>query len=76
MTKPSCFDHKSQEEEIKDFKDWSWQVVQYVSAIDSGFCKEMEDLAEHPETPMDMSTANAATRERSNKLYQEELVVA
>lgn len=69
LTKPSCFDHKSQEEEIKHFKDWSWQVVQYVSAIDSAFSKDMEDLAEHPETPMDMSTANAATRERSNKLY-------
>ena len=69
LTKPSCFDHKSQEEEIKHFKDWSWQVVQYVSAIDSGFSKDLEDLAESPETPMSMSTANAATRERSNKLY-------
>ena len=54
LTKPSWFDHKSQEEEIKHFKDWSWQVVQYVSAIDSAFSKDMEDLAEHPETPMDM----------------------
>ena len=69
LTKPSCFDHKSQEEEIKHFKDWSWQVVQYVCAIDSGFSKDLEDLAENPETPMSMSTANAATRERSNKLY-------
>ena len=69
LTKPSCFDHKSQEEEIKHFKDWSWQVVQYVCAIDSGFSKDLEDLAENPETPMNMSTANAATRERSNKLY-------
>jgi len=31
LTKPSCFDHKSQEGEIRRFKDWSWQVVQYVS---------------------------------------------
>lgn len=33
LTKPGNFDHKSQED--KNFKDWSWQLVQYVSPIDS-----------------------------------------
>ena len=69
LTKPGNFDHKSMDEEIKHFRDWSWQLVQYVGAIDSGYTKEMEDLAADPTKPMDMSTASAATRERSSKLY-------
>ena len=69
LTKPSSFDHKSQEEEIKHFKDWSWQLVQYVSAIDSDYTKDLEDLANNPNTPLDLSTASTPTRERSTKLY-------
>ena len=65
LTKPSNFDHKSMDEEIKHFRDWSWQLVQYVGAIDSGYTKEMEDLATDPTKPMDMSTACSATREHS-----------
>ena len=30
LTKPPTFDHRNQEEEIKHFKDWSWQVVQSI----------------------------------------------
>ena len=69
LTKPGSFDHKSQEEEIKHFKDWSWQLVQYVSAIDSEFTKDMDDLANNPNSPLDLSTASTSTRERSTKLY-------
>ena len=69
LTKPGTFDHKSQEDEIKNFKDWSWQLVQYVSAIDSEFTKDLDDLANNPNTPLDLSTASTSTRERSTKLY-------
>ena len=69
LTKPGAFDHKSQEDEIKNFKDWSWQLVQYFSAIDSEFTKDLDDLANNPNTPLDLSTASTSTRERSTKLY-------
>ena len=69
LSKPSNFDYKSQEEEIRHFKDWSWQMVQYVSAIDQGYSKELADLEAEPGKPMDMATASASTRERSTKLY-------
>ncbi len=69
LTKPATFDYKSQEDEIKNFKDWSWQLMQYVSAIDSAFTKELDDLASNPNNPMDLSTASSSTRERATKLY-------
>ena len=67
LTKPGNFDHKSQEDQ--NFKDWSWQLVQYVSAIDSEFTKDLDDLANNPKSPLHLSTASTATRERSTKLY-------
>lgn len=69
LSKPSNFDHKNLEEEIRYFKDWSWQLTQYVSAIDGGYTKELEDLSNDPTKPMDMSTASTSTRERGAKLY-------
>ena len=69
LTKPGTCDHKSQENEIKNFKNWNWQLVQYVSAIDSEFTKDLDDLTNNPNTPLDLSTASTSTRERSTKLY-------
>eukprot|EP00435_Cladocopium_sp_Y103_P067528 s119_g30.t1 len=68
LSKPSQFDN-SQEEDIKNFREWSWQVTPYLGAIDFGYAKELEDLANDPTKPMDLSTANAATMDRSHKLY-------
>eukprot|EP00435_Cladocopium_sp_Y103_P069117 s171_g32.t1 len=48
LSKPSNFDYKSQEEEIRHFKDWSRQMTQYVSAIDQGYSKELADLEAEP----------------------------
>ena len=61
LSKPSNFDYKSQEEEIHHFKDWFWQMTQYVSAIDHGYSKELADLEAEPGKPMDMATASAST---------------
>lgn len=63
LGKPSNFDRRNFEEQIRHFKDWSWQLTQYVSAIDSGYTKELEDLSNHPTKPMDMSTAGVSTGE-------------
>ena len=69
LSKPSNFDYKSQEEEIHHFKDWFWQMTQYVSAIDHGYSKELADLEAEPGKSMYMATASASTRETSMKLY-------
>jgi len=37
LSKPSNFDHRNQEEDIKRFKAWNWQVMQHLSAIHQGY---------------------------------------
>jgi hypothetical protein len=34
VNKPQVFDHASLEAEIKAFRDWSWQLGQFLTAID------------------------------------------
>ena len=36
IAKPNIFDYKSQEEEIKAFREWSWILEKYLSAVDAG----------------------------------------
>ena len=69
LSKLSKSDRRSQQEEINHFKDWSWQVVQYLPAINQGYNKVLEDLATSPTKAMDMSSASQATRERNNRMY-------
>ena len=46
-----------------------WREILYVSAIDSEFTKDLDDLANNPNSHLDLSTASTATRERSTKFY-------
>lgn len=69
IAKPGVFEHKSTEDEIRAYRDWSWQLVQYLTAIDQGFERELKMIMEDPSTALDMSTAGAESRQRSSKLY-------
>ena len=69
INKPPVLEGKSIEDEIKLFRDWSWQLTQFLSAIDSGYTTEIESLMSDPSKPLDMSTASAETRQRGAKLY-------
>ena len=69
INKPPVLEGKSIEDEIKLFRDWSWQLTQFLSAIDSGYTTESESLMSDPSKPLDMSTASAETRQRGAKLY-------
>lgn len=69
IARPVAFEHKSIEEEIRAYRDWSWQLVQYLNAIDQGFERELKMITEDPTTALDMSTAGAEVRQRSSKLY-------
>ena len=52
--RPPLFEHKSVEDEIKSFRDWSRMLCQYLSAIDSGFEEELKSLFADPTKPLDM----------------------
>ena len=58
LTKPSVFEYKSLDDEIRHFKEWSWQLTQYLAATDDKYAEELEDLS-----------ASTATRDRGHKLY-------
>lgn len=69
LNKPPLFEHKTTEDEIRAFRDWSWQLIQFLNTIDPGFEKELQALMDDPSNALDLSTASADTRNRSAKLY-------
>lgn len=69
QTKPPQLDFQTAEKEIKAFRDWSWQLTQYLTAIDEGFDKELQQLFDDPSKALDMVVASADTRQRSANLY-------
>eukprot|EP00435_Cladocopium_sp_Y103_P058067 s968_g20.t1 len=69
ISKPNVFDNKSSEEDIRCFRDWHWMLCQYLTAIDHGFASELKQLDDDPSKPLDLVSASAETRQRSNKLY-------
>ena len=66
---PLFSEHKTTEEEIRAFRDWSWMLIQYLNAIDAGFEKELQQLMDDPTNALDLTTASAETRNRSTQLY-------
>jgi hypothetical protein len=69
LKKPPLFEHKTTEDEIRAFRDWSWMLIQYLNAIDAGFEKELQQLMDDPTNALDLTTASAETRNRSTQLY-------
>eukprot|EP00435_Cladocopium_sp_Y103_P019344 s4186_g4.t1 len=69
LNKPPVFDYKTTEDEIRAFRDWSWQLIQFLNAIDPGYEKELQALMDDPTHGLDISTASTETRQRSSKLY-------
>ena len=69
ISKPATFDYKTMDEDLKNFKDWLWQLTQYLVTVDESYEAELRALSDDPNKPMDVSTASADTRQRSAKLY-------
>jgi hypothetical protein len=69
LNKPPLFEYKTTEDEIRAYRDWSWQLVQFLNTIDPGYEKELQALMDDPGNSLDLSTASQETRHRSTKLY-------
>ena len=69
VNRPAVFDHKSIDEDLKHYKDWLWQLTQYMVTVDEGYEPELRSLTEDPNKALDMGTASSETRQRSAKLY-------
>ena len=57
IAKPNIFDHKSQEEEIKALREWSWVFEKYLSAVDEGYMKDLRETHDKPSEKFDMDLA-------------------
>ena len=70
LNKPSTFgEGKSVEDDVKAWRDYQWQLHQYLVAIDEGYDDELKKLTTDPSVELPMDTASVETRNRSNKLY-------
>ena len=64
---------KTLEDEIRAYRDWNWQLIQYLNAIDTAdtaYESELQQIMDDLTKPLEMSTASAETRQRSTKLYE------
>ena len=57
------------EDEIRAYRDWNWQLIQYLNAIDAAYESELQQIMDDPTKPLEMTTASTKTRQRSAKLY-------
>ena len=70
LNKPAVFgEGKSVEDDVKSWRDYQWQLHQYLVAIDEGYESELKSLTTNPHAELPMDTASLETRNRSNKLY-------
>ena len=64
IAKPNIFDYRSQDKEIKAFRESSWVFEKYLSAVDEGYMKDLK-----PNNKFDMDLATEAEKARCIKLY-------
>ena len=68
IAKPNIFDCKSQEEEIKAFREGSWVLEEYSSAVDEAYVKGLKEIHEKPNEKFDMDLATTEEKTRCAKL--------
>ena len=69
VSKPPVFDFPNQEQDQRNFRDWLWQLTQYLVCVDEGFSKELSQITDEPAKSLDLDTAPLEVRQRSAKLY-------
>ena len=69
VSKPPVFDYPTQEQDQRHFRDWLWQLSQYLICIDEGFTKELSQVTEEPAKALDIQSGPLEVRQRAAKLY-------
>ena len=64
LPKPAVFDPKDREAELSGFRDWWWQVEQYVGAFDPKFSDDLDYIRKHldEELPLVEQTVDRTRR--------------
>ena len=66
--KPPVFDFPNQEQDQRHFRDWLWQLNQYLICIDEGFSEQLSQITEEPAKELNIDSAPLEVRQRSAKL--------
>ena len=69
ITKPNLFGYKSQEEEIKAFREWSWVFEKYLSSVDEAYMQDLKGTHDKPNESFDMDLATTEEKTICIKLY-------
>lgn len=69
LPKPGMFDPKDREAELSQFRDWWWQVEQYVVAVDSKFSGDFDHIRSHMDEEQPLVEQSPDRTKRSGFLY-------
>ena len=69
LPRPPAWDPKTREDELTQFRDWWWQVEQYLLAVDGLYARDMEEIRQDLNTAIDLSTATTEEVKRANFLF-------
>ena len=69
IAKPNIFDCKSQEEEIKAFRESSRVSEKHLGAVDEGYLKDLKEIHDKPDENFDWDSATSEEKTRCIKLY-------
>ena len=69
LPKPNTWEPKTREEELGQWRDWSWSLEQYLATLDPQFVADIENIRKNVETPVDMSVMHEDEKKRCSFLY-------
>ena len=69
VNRPPVFDFPNQEQDQRHFRDWLWQLNQYLICIDEGFSEQLSQITEEPAKELNIDSGPLEVRQRSAKLY-------
>ena len=69
LPKPNVFDPKDREAELSGFRDWWWQVEQYIVAVDSNYGQDLLMIREKPDDEVPLVEQTPDRSKRSAFLY-------
>ena len=68
IAEPNIFDYRSQKEESKAFREWSWIFDRCLSSVDEAYMKDLKEIHDKPNEKFDMDLAGGKEKSRGIKL--------
>ena len=69
LPKPSCFEPKDREAELATFRDWWWQVEQYMLAVDANYGHDLQTIRSKLDEEIPLVEQSIGQTRRSAFLY-------